>query len=216
MIIGLCGLIGSGKDTIADYLINSHGFGQHSFAASLKDTLAAVFGWDRTMLEGRTDSSRAWREQVDPWWADRLGIPHLTPRWAMQNLGTEVIREHFHQDIWTASVENKLRKIKDNVVISDCRFPNEVAAIQAAGGVVVCVNRGAEPDWIELAITNPDMMPQLYPNVHASEYSWTGTKFDRIIDNNESLDVLHHRVKDLVQDLRPATEALIVQSQQCS
>jgi hypothetical protein len=127
----------------------------------------------------------------------------------MQNLGTEVIRKHFHQDIWTASVENKLRKIKDNVVISDCRFPNEVAAIQAVGGVVVCVNRGTAPDWIELAITNPDMMPQLYPNVHASEYSWAGTKFDRIIDNNESLDVLHNRVRDLVQDLRPATEALV-------
>ncbi len=209
MIIGICGLIGSGKDTIADYLVTSHGFGQDSFAASLKDTLTAVFGWDRTMLEGRTGSSRAWREQVDPWWADRLGIPHLTPRWVMQNLGTEIIREHFHQDIWTASVENKLRKIKDNTVISDCRFPNEVAAVQSAGGVVVCVNRGAAPVWAELAVTNPGMMPQLYPGVHASEYSWAGTKFDRIIDNTGSLDMLHNQVKDLVQDLRPATEALV-------
>jgi hypothetical protein len=209
VIIGICGLIGSGKDTIADYLVTSHGFGQDSFAASLKDTLTAVFGWDRTMLEGRTGSSRAWREQVDPWWADRLGIPHLTPRWVMQNLGTEIIREHFHQDIWTASVENKLRKIKDNTVISDCRFPNEVAAVQSAGGVVVCVNRGAAPVWAELAVTNPGMMPQLYPGVHASEYSWAGTKFDRIIDNTGSLDMLHNQVKDLVQDLRPATEALV-------
>ena len=208
MIIGICGLIGSGKDTIADYLVSSHGFGQDSFAASLKDTLAAVFGWDRTMLEGRTSSSRKWRDQVDIWCANRLGIPHLTPRWAMQNLGTEVIREHFHQDIWTASVENKLRKINNNVVISDCRFPNEVAAIQAAGGVVICVKRGAEPDWVDLAVTNPDMMPQLYPGVHASEYSWAGTKFDYIIDNNESLDMLYDQIRDLVQDLQRATEAL--------
>ena len=208
MIIGICGLIGSGKDTIADYLVRSHGFVQDSFAASLKDTLAAVFGWDRTMLEGRTGNSRTWREQVDTWWAARLSIPHLTPRWAMQNLGTEVIREHFHQDIWTASVENKLRKINNNVVISDCRFPNEVAAIQAAGGVVVCVKRGAEPDWVDLAVTNTDMMPQLYPGVHASEYSWAGTKFDYIIDNNESLDMLYNRIKDLVQGLQHAKEAL--------
>ena len=208
MIIGLCGLIGSGKDTIADYLVSSHGFGQDSFAASLKDTLAAVFGWDRIMLEGRTSSSRTWREQVDPWWAVRLGIPHLTPRWAMQNLGTEVIRQHFHQDIWTASVENKLRKIKDNAVISDCRFPNEVAAIQAAGGIVVCVKRGAAPEWADLAVTNPDMMSQLYPGVHASEYSWAGTKFDYIIDNNESLDMLYNRIRDLVQGLLRAREAL--------
>ena len=210
MIIGICGLIGSGKDTIADYLVSSHGFGQDSFAASLKDTLAAVFGWDRTMLEGRTGSSRKWREQVDTWWAARLGIPHLTPRWAMQNLGTEVIRQHFHQDIWTASVENKLRKINDNIVISDCRFPNEVAAIQAAGGIVVCVKRGTVPDWADLAVANPDMMPQLYPTVHASEYSWARTKFDRIIDNNESLDMLYNQIRDLVQDLLPAREALVL------
>jgi len=210
VIIGICGLIGSGKDTIADYLVTSHGFWQHSFAASLKDTLAAVFDWDRTMLEGRTSSSRNWREQVDTWWASRLGIPHLTPRWAMQNLGTEVIRKHFHQDIWTAGVENKLRKINNNVVISDCRFPNEVAAIQAAGGVVVCVKRGPEPDWLNIAITNPGMMPQLYPGVHASEYSWVGTKFDRIIDNNKSLDMLHNQIRDLVQDLQPATAALVL------
>ena len=210
MIIGICGLIGSGKDTIADYLVSSHGFRQDSFSASLKDTLAAVFGWERNMLEGRTGSSRKWREQVDTWWATRLGIPHLTPRWAMQNLGTEVIRQHFHQDIWTASVENKLRNIKDNIVISDCRFPNEVAAIQAAGGIVVCVKRGAAPEWTDLAVADPDMMSQLYPGVHASEYSWAGSKFDYIIDNNESLDMLYSRIRDLVQDLLPATEALVL------
>ena len=54
------------------------------------------------------------------------------------------------------------------------------------------------------------MMPQLYPGVHASEYSWAGTKFDRIIDNNESLDMLYNQIRDLVQDLQPATEALVL------
>ena len=78
MIIGVCGFIGSGKDTIADYLTNYHGFRRESFANSLKDCVAQVFGWDRTMLEGRTTQAREWREQVDKWWADRLKIPHLT------------------------------------------------------------------------------------------------------------------------------------------
>ena len=57
MIIGVCGLIGAGKDTIADYLVNIHEFRRDSFAATLKDAVAAVFGWDRDMLEGRTRSS---------------------------------------------------------------------------------------------------------------------------------------------------------------
>jgi adenylylsulfate kinase-like enzyme len=48
MVIGLVGLIGSGKDTIADYLCNFEEFRRESFASTLKDACAAVFGWDRT------------------------------------------------------------------------------------------------------------------------------------------------------------------------
>ena len=47
MIIGITGLISSGKDTIADYLTTYQGFKRISFAASLKDAVAAVFDWDR-------------------------------------------------------------------------------------------------------------------------------------------------------------------------
>ena len=95
MIIGVCGFIGSGKDTIADYLVNFHEFRRESFASTLKDAVAAVFGWDRTLLEGRTKEAREWREQVDPWWAARLDMPTLTPRWVLQYWGTEVCRKAF-------------------------------------------------------------------------------------------------------------------------
>ena len=69
MIIGICGFIGAGKDTAADYLVNFHSFRRDSFAATLKDSVAAVFGWNRELLEGRTKEAREWREQVDPRWA---------------------------------------------------------------------------------------------------------------------------------------------------
>ena len=104
IIIGITGLISSGKDTIANYLTTFHGFKKESFANSLKDAVASVFGWDREMLEGTTTSSREWREQVDPWWSARLDIPDLTPRWVLQNWGTEVCRKGFHDDIWIASL----------------------------------------------------------------------------------------------------------------
>ena len=136
MIIGICGFIGSGKDTAADYLVNFHEFKRESFAATLKDAVAAVFGWDREMLEGRTKESREWRETVDEWWTTRLGII-ITPRWVLQYWGTDVLRKNFHDDIWIASLENKLRTTKDNVVISDCRFPNEIRGLQEQGGKIV-------------------------------------------------------------------------------
>ena len=179
MIIGIAGFQGSGKDTIADYLQNIYGFKRDSFAATLKDAVAAVFGWDRELLEGRTQESRAWRETVDPWWANRLSMPNLTPRLVLQKWGTEVARKSWHDDTWIASLENKLRKTINDIVISDVRFPNEIMSIKRAGGVVIRVVRGPEPEWYDLAIeTNSgtfNHMALAYPEIHPSEWEWIGT-----------------------------------------
>lgn len=210
MIIGICGLIGSGKDTVADYLVNVHGFRRESFAGTLKDAVAAVFDWDRTLLEGRTRASREWREQVDPWWAVRLNMPDLTPRWVLQYWGTEVMRRGFHDDIWIASIENKIRNLQDHVVISDCRFPNEIASIRAAGGRIVRTCRGADPEWFAAAVavnagpthnlnwTSSRSMLDRH-KVHASETAWAGTEFDYILDNNGSMDELYTQVDLIVK-----------------
>ena len=198
MIIGVCGLIGAGKDTIADYLVNIHEFRRDSFAATLKDAVASVFGWDRDLLEGRTKTAREWREQIDPWWAARLNMPNLTPRLALQLWGTEVCRKGFHDEIWIASVENKIRQSKDNIVISDCRFPNEISSIRNAGGRVIRITRGQNPDWFAVARRNPELMSIQHPEVHASEYSWAATDFDFVIDNNGSIEDLYAQLKNLV------------------
>jgi hypothetical protein len=214
MIIGICGFIGAGKDTAADYLVNFHEFRRESFAGTLKDAVAAVFGWDRTLLEGRTKQAREWREQLDLWWSERLGMLELTPRWVLQNWGTEVIRNGFHDDMWIASLENKLRKTQDNIVISDCRFPNEIAAIRAQGGKIVWVQRGPTPHWYEVAsrANAGDTKAKDWlkaQGIHASEYSWAGTNFDKIIINNDSIDSLYQQLKNLVQVDSSAKEVLI-------
>ena len=206
MIIGICGFIGSGKDTAANYLVGWHGFRRDSFAGALKDAVAAVFGWDRELLEGLTTEARAWREQVDPWWAERLGMPHLTPRWVLQHWGTEVCRQGFHDDIWIAALENRLRSRTGHTVISDVRFPNEVHAIRNAGGRIIWIKRGADPEWCSTLVQmrehdialgiRTDYMRQF--NVHASEWAWVGTQFDAIVDNNGSVEQLYEQLKNLV------------------
>mgnify|MGYP003336303353 FL=1 len=204
MIIGICGFIGSGKDTAADYLVGFHGFRRDSFAGTLKDSVAAVFGWDRELLEGRTPEARAWREQVDAWWADRLGMTHLTPRWILQWWGTEVCRNHFHDDIWIAALQARLARRSDHTVISDVRFPNEIKAIKEQGGRIVWIQRGELPWWYDIAVKanagNLDAQKVLQShNIHACETAWVGTPFDETIGNNGTIEQLYSQLSNLVQ-----------------
>ena len=209
IIIGVCGFQGSGKDTVADYLVNVHGFRRISFAGTLKDAISAIFGWDRELLEGRTKESRAWRETVDIWWANKLDMPDLTPRWILQYWGTEVCRKNFHDNIWINSVEHKLNNISDNVVISDVRFPNEIKSIKDIGGMVIRTHRGEDPVWYnDAAIMNqgPDenlawassIEKMKKYNIHASETAWIGTDFDAILDNDGSIDDLYNQINQLL------------------
>jgi hypothetical protein len=226
MIVSLSGLIGSGKDTVGDFLVDTYGFKRESFASTLKDAVAAVFGWDREMLEGRTKAAREERERVDTWWAERLGIPHLTPRWILQHWGTEVCRQGFHNDIWIASLENKLRKTSDNIIITDARFPNELNMVQRLDGKCVYVERGDQPDWYNWAYKYNRMtdekakltkqiiasLPEHEPNpinrrIHASEWSWIGYNFDYEIDNNGSLGDLVTKVTEFAVSLKSPVEA---------
>ena len=218
-IISVSGFIGSGKDSVADYLISKYGFRRVSFAGSLKDAVAAIFSWDRAMLDGLTPENREWRDQVDPWWAKRLKIKQLTPRWVLQQWGTEVCRMHFHNDIWVASVENQLRSSTEDIVITDARFKNELTAIKNIHGSTVRVHRGPEPDWYNDAVAynkGPDgnvgwaigkaVLDRNH--VHASEYSSVGLRYDFHLDNNDTLLELYSKVDTVLSQLsdRPASK----------
>jgi hypothetical protein len=205
MIISLSGLIGSGKDTVADYLVNEYGFKRESFAGTLKDACASIFGWDRDMLEGKSELARNLRDQIDPWWAKRLNIPHLTPRWVLQHFGTDVCRKHFHNDIWLASLENKLQQSQvtnTSVVISDSRFMNELEMLSSVGATTIRVKRGPEPEWWEVAkkaqyvSSAVDTMTTL--GIHRSEWDWASYNFDVVIANDSTLGDLYAKTKLVV------------------
>ena len=189
MLIGIVGLIGSGKDTVAERLVTHHGYKRDSFAKSLKDAVSSMFNWDRDMLEGNTTSSRHWREQPDKFWSEKMG-KEVTPRLILQQFGTEIMRGQMYDGIWVDSVIGRYKG--ENTVISDTRFQNEIKTIKAHGGKILLVKRGELP-------TREEMQKQ---GAHQSEWDWMGSKFDYTIENNGTLTQLNVKIDKLNHQLR--------------
>ena len=181
MIIGLVGYIGSGKGTVGDILVRNHGYTKFAFADALKDAVATIFTWPRGLLEGDSNASRAFRERTDVWWSHKLGY-EVTPRLILQKFGTEACRNGIADNIWIAALEKRIHGYED-VVISDCRFPNEINFIRSAGGVIVRVKRGDDPSPEELS------------KMHISETAWNNYNPDFVIHNEGSVDDLKENVK---------------------
>lgn len=206
-VIGLVGFAGSGKDTVGQYLVENYGFTSIAFADPLKDCLAAMFGWDREMLAGRHPDSRVWREEVDTWWANKLGIPHFTPRFAMQNIGTDTMRRTFHDQIWIINTEKRILEATGPVVITDGRFANEIRMMRRLGGKVYRVKRGPDPVWMDVAhnANQGDAIAVKQLNevfkVHQSEWAWVGEELDGSIRNDGTLEDLHERTEAIYRGL---------------
>ena len=191
MLISICGLKGSGKDTIGDYLVKRHGFIRYHFADALKDIVSLIFGWERHMLEGSTQKSREFREQKDEWWSEKLDRV-ITPRIVLQQMGTELFRNNFHKDIWRLIIERKIKENADkHIVITDCRFQNEIKLTRYYGGSIIFVYRNL-PEWFIPYKKNISDVPE---NIHASETEWIRTDFDYEIDNNSTREKLYEQIE---------------------
>jgi len=196
MIIGVIGLIGSGKGTVGDYLRDTHGFKQRAFAGPVKDVASTVFGWDREMLEGNTKESREWRELPDPQFDGTfpdLNEGKLTPRLALQKIGTECFRDIFGIDIWVSSLLAKIEP-GENTVITDVRFENEICAILANGGKLWWVREETIPSWLNELIQS-HFIPK---DVHPSEWEWAKNgvdDFTQIINKKDGLDNFHNVIE---------------------
>lgn len=205
-IIGLCGFIGSGKDSVADILCQEYGFEKISFADRLKDGVATIFGWDRQMLEGSTTVSREWRNTPNEFWSNETG-QDITPRYVLQRFGTDCMRKGFHQDIWTLIVKRELMENPNtDFVVPDVRFYNERNMLRELNGEIWRIKRGKDPDWILDAINDnrydTNWMEEKYPDIHESEYRWLdhSTEFERTIPNDGNLVDLTGHVERAMRD----------------
>ena len=196
MIIGICGLIGSGKGSVGDILVEQ-GYTKVSFADKLKDGVATIFGYDRSMLEGDTDESRSWREQPDEFWSKETGRT-ITPRIVLQEFGTDCMRNGYYDGVWVSLLKQQILDNPGDYVIPDVRFRNEQDMIRELSGQIWRVQRGDVPEWYGCAMldnTTGGNLMESY-DVHVSEYKWIdmNNKFNTTIYNNSTLEQLKQSV----------------------
>ena len=211
-LIGIMGLKSSGKNTVAKMLPVE--WKRMAFADTLKDITSILFGWDRDLIEGDSEYSRKWREEVNEYWAKELGNKNFTPRMALQVLGTDVFWNNFDRDIWVKVLKRKIINSNSDVVVTDVRFPNEANMIKSLGGKIVQVIRGELPEWWnDVADMNKnhrscednkgnigwlDKDGKIW-SIHPSECSLAGViEPDYVIHNDSTLDDLHVKVDEML------------------
>ena len=180
-VVGIFGKAGSGKDTIANYMIENLGYTKIAFADILKDIVSVIFSWDRHLLEGDTKESRQFRESKDVWWSKKLD-KEITPRLMLQQIGTELFRNHFDKNIWIYAIERKIARYS-KVVITDIRFLNEHQLIKNLNGIIIKVIRNID-----------NKIPS-----HSSENNFNDFSFDFQIHNNHTIEDLHNQVMNLLK-----------------
>lgn len=98
----------------------------------------------------------------------------MTAREVMQFVGTDIFRKMYH-DVWAKSTVNRIVKEDAGIaIVSDCRFPNEVEAVQEVGGKVIRFLRNPFGDNDQ-----HDSETALDPE------NFDQSKFDAIIDNRK-------------------------------
>jgi hypothetical protein len=136
MIIGLSGYAQSGKDTIANYLIEQYGYRRVAFADPIRKALYKLNPKvDIADMVGVPLASA-----VDGMGWENVKVDSKDTRELLQRMGTEVGRELFGQDFWVYQAFNGVAS-DDNVVFTDTRFPNEADHIRSYYGQVWRVSK---------------------------------------------------------------------------
>lgn len=180
--LALYGLMGSGKDFAADYLIEKYGFTRYAFADNV-------------------------RLVSEAWFPEMYGDGTKKPRELLQSVGTK-FRE-IDENVWIKALLDDIRRkneqlIKEgfypeNIVITDCRMPNEYQKLKENGYVFVRICASDE-------IRNQRMIERgdifdSNDTQHHTESFYDSFDYDHSIPNDESPENLYRRIDYLMSSL---------------
>lgn len=178
MLIGLRGAMGSGKDTVGRRLVQEYGFVRFAFADQLKELCAhavhkSEIGWNGT---------------------DWTGSKTMLGRQILQGIGHGA-REVFGPGVWVEALDRAYQArrfyIGDRVVVTDVRYPNEIAWVKDRGGVIVLIRRPS------LDLSGPE-------HQHPTERSVDALPFDYAITNDGTIADLWQKTDMLLAALGAA------------
>ena len=172
MIIGLSGYAQSGKNTVADILVDHHGFVQLAFADAIRDFIYEInplvscsptgYLQDLVNLKG---------------WDEAKQEPQV--RKLLQSTGVAG-RNMIDEYLWVALTLSQIKDPQEGkYVITDVRFPNEAAAITSQGGQIWRIER-----------PGVDAV-----NDHISETALDAWVFDETILNDGTIEDLKNKIK---------------------
>ncbi|MFW5847665.1 MAG: hypothetical protein ACOCVF_01985 [bacterium] len=231
-LIGISGKIKSGKDTVTkmfqyltskaqdkwsfeEYnklngLIGTYGYGYEpewknkKFADGLKQMIGLLTGCSVKDFESQEFKASHLPPEWDCNYFDdyKTTVKKYTYREALQYVGTDLLRNQFHNDVWVNCLFSKYKREElgedrhkgekymvygdyPKWIISDVRFPNEAKRIKELGGILILVKR---PETDELA------------GNHISETALDDySGFDEIIYNDSTLDELLNKTKSIIK-----------------
>jgi hypothetical protein len=188
-VVAFMGPAGAGKSTAARYMADQYGARSYSFARPLKEMARAIWDFSDTQLYG----TQAEKEAVDPRWG-------MSPRTALQKLGTDAIRRFLGPQVWTEILIRQIRQDSPRLaVIEDMRFQNEAQAVLdlRAGPMGVNPIRG-----VVIRLDCPDRRSS-DAGTHASEQEWRTAPYTAAmsVTLSEGVPVLQARLAKHLESL---------------
>jgi len=186
MVIGLTGRKGAGKDTAAQYFVEKYGFTKVAYADVLKEAAAALFNVPTEFMDEYKNNSRA-RVVFSVGHNAIMGaydVHHdMSLRSFLQRFGTEMGREVFGPSFWVDQLKRRMDEgtMRDNYVISDVRFNNEVTMCDYVIEIVRDTVQG--------------------PDVHVSEAGLDEELIHYIVVNRGTIEELHSRLEAVMQEI---------------
>ena len=195
--------------------INAHNWKIKKFADKLKDIACIMLGCTRAQLE-----DQEFKKTFLPveWGYLKTPTIHqlMTVREFLQKLGTDAMRNGLHENVWVNSLMSDYKPDSytrmsvtyiasklPNWIITDTRFPNELEAVKAKGGVTIRVVRPNKNYNIvtDGHITRRATESEEQQLSHPSETALDDAKFDYEIVNAGTIEDLVEKVRVILIEL---------------